>query len=377
MSSWTPNSFVRIGRSEGYDADYLDALVIEGTRLRGLGLPVVFTLGHIAALCGVPHDFLYEIVRRRQDPYRKFAIRKRSGGYRLITAPDPRLLRVQRWIHQQILSGRSFHASSTAYASGCDPLNNAQRHLGARWLVKVDVSNFFESISERQVFHVFRRIGYRPLLAFQLTRLCTRQAPRSRKYQQWRWRNERTERYDFLATSRIGHLPQGAPTSPLLANLVCAPLDQELQTCADSFRCTYTRYADDIVFSSYNLNRADATAIIRRISLVLGQHGLTRNRQKTHVVPPGARRIVTGLLVDGSAPKLLREFRENIELHLFHAGTKGIREHCLRRKFRSLVGFRAHLHGLITYAERVDPTFGSRCRQKFNALDWGELADLS
>lgn len=376
MSSWAPNSFVREGKERGYDAQYLAALAEVGIRLRALNLPVLFTLGHLAALCGVPYEFLHEVVQRRRDAYRKFKIRKRAGGYRLITAPEAPLLRVQRWIHQNILSRQTFHRASTAYAAKCDPLRNAERHAGSRWLVKIDITNFFETISERQVYHAFHRIGYRPLLAFQLARICTRIAAGSPKYRKPRWTNKDPERHKFLKTHRIGHLPQGAPTSPLLANLVCAPLDEELQSCAAKFQCSYTRYADDIVFSSHQLTRTAAHQIIQESSRIFGRYGFTRNKQKTHVASPGARRIVTGLLVDGDTPRLPRVFREKIEVHLFHAETKGIREHCLRRKFRSLLGFKAHLRGLITYAEWVDEKFGALCRERFDALDWGELSEF-
>jgi len=158
--------------------------------------------------------------------------------------------------------------------------------------------------------------------------------------------------------------------------LVCGPLDEDLQICALKLQCNYTRYADDIVFSSHQLTRAEALQLIRETSRIFGRYGFTRNKQKTHIASPGARRIVTGLLVDGDAPRLPRAFREKLELHLFHAETKGIREHCLRRKFRSLLGFKAHLRGLITYAEWVEAEFGEQCRMKFEALDWGELSEF-
>lgn len=162
----------------------------------------------------------------------------------------------------------------------------------------------------------------------------------------------------------------------MLANLVCYSLDQELESCAEEFGCAYSRYADDIAFSGDSLDRQKATEIIRRSSVILGRYGFCRNRQKTHVATPGSRRIITGLVVDGELPRLTSEFRERIEVHLFHARTKGIDEHCIRRKFRSLLGFKAHLDGLITYAEHVDPSLGLKWRSQFDALPWGELLNF-
>ena len=161
----------------------------------------------------------------------------------------------------------------------------------------------------------------------------------------------------------------------MLANLVCVEMDVELEQCATEFGCTYTRYADDIVFSAASLDRARAHDLIRRASAILGGHGFNRNRQKTHIAPPGARRVVTGLLVDSAWPRLTTEYKERILLHLYHTRTKTIHGHCVRRGFRSLLGFRAHLDGLITYAEYIDAAFGAECRTQFNALPWSDLVN--
>lgn len=373
MSSWTPNSFRRVALEQGADPALVRTLTEEGNRLRLLHLPVVFTLGHLSAICGVPYAFLNAIVKREVDPYRVFRINKRQGGYRQITVPAEPLLIVQRWIHTNILLRQPVHPASMAFAPKCGPLQNATTHTRARWLVKLDITNFFESVSERQVYRVFRGAGYCALMAFQFTRLCTRVSSSSLKYKKRRWKTRGEARYSVFGRNRMGHLPQGAPTSPMLANLVCCTLDRELEACAEEFGCAYSRYADDVAFSGDSLDRQVAAELIRRSSVILGRYGFCRNRQKTHVATPGSRRIVTGLLVDGEEPKLTREFRELIEVHLYHARTKGITEHCLWRKFRSLVGFKAHLDGLITYAEHVDPSFGAKCRSRFDALPWGEL----
>ncbi len=241
--------------------------------------------------------------------------------------------------------------------------------------MKLDITNFFEAVSERQVYRVFHTAGFCPLMAFQLTRLCTKISDFPGKYRKDRWQSQTLSRYNIFATSSLGHLPQGAPSSPMLSNLVCLEMDTELAQCAAEFGCIYTRYADDITFSAVNFDRGRAHNLIQRASVILGKQGFNRNRHKTHVAPPGARKVVTGLLVDGENPRLKREYKEQIHLHLYHARTKGIHEHCAHRKFRSLLGFRAHLDGLITYAEHIDPVFGLDSRTKFNSLPWGELAN--
>jgi RNA-directed DNA polymerase len=373
MSNWTPHSYITKAGELGYPDDFVQPLVNEGNRLVAANVPVVFTLRHLAAICDVPFSFLHDTVGRKIDPYREFKLRKKSGGYRQIVVPHPPLLIVQRWIHQNILRATAAHNCATAYMPGRTPYLNASQHRAAKWLVKTDIQRFFESVSERQVFYVFREIGYRPLLSFELARLCTRTKTISQRYRNERWRSKKIYSIHDYASFEIGHLPQGAPTSPILANLVCYEMDEDLRVLAQHFKCTYTRYADDIAFSTVQLTRNEGLQLIRRTSAVLSSNGFKRNVQKTHIVPPGARKVVTGLLVSGQEPRLLRKYKETISLHLYHAKSKGIPQHCTWRKFDSLLGFREHLKGLIAYAEHVEPAFGHKCRTEFNALPWGVL----
>ena len=376
MTSWAPHIFKRRAEGKGCSKELIDSLVAEGNRLKACGLPVVFTMNHLSELTGTPYQFLERIVSRKCDPYRVFNLRKRGvkPKYRQIAVPDPHLAKLQRWIHQEILFNQTVHPGSTAYSYGCNPVNNASIHAGAKWLVKMDITDFFEATSERQVYKVFRSLGFRALLAFQFSRLCTRLSHHSLKYSKKRWTTKQ-KRWPNKNV-HIGHLPQGAPTSPMLANLVCRDLDFSLHSLAELHDCAYSRYADDIVFSSNSLNRQTASKVISKSSELLGGMGFTRNRRKTQVCPPGARKIVTGLLVDHDVPRLSGDFRSKIDLHLYHAKRWGVANHCERRGFRSLVGFRAHLHGLITYAEHVESEYGAECRVKFNNLDWSALEDF-
>jgi len=374
MSNWSPHTFKAAALEQGVSAASIQKLAAEGERLRLKELPVVFTLGHLAAICDVPYRYLRDIVSREFDPYRVFNIRKRSGGYRQITVPEPALMRVQKWIHQNILLSATVSPISTAFSLGAGPVKNAEQHQGCRWLVKVDVTSFFESVSERQVYRVFRGVGYPALLSFELTRLCTRFPMGLSKNKRRRWRGNHKV-YSILpyTAKLIGHLPQGAPTSPILANLVCAKLDTRLMELASKCGGVITRYADDIAFSASEFDRTRAKALIADITAALIGFGFRRNDAKTHVVPPGARRIVTGLLVDSGKPRLTKAFRDKLRFHLYHARTKGVRVHCEKRKFRSLLGFREHLRGLIAYAGQVDLEFSRVCRAEFEAIDWGIL----
>ena len=204
-------------------------------------------------------------------------------------------------------------------------------------------------------------MGYPPKLSFELARITTIVTPQSIQYGQKRWKNE-----DVF----IGYLPQGFPTSPLLANKVCYHLDELLSQIAKDHRCSYTRYSDDIVFSTNFCNRNVAKIIIKRTNNVLASFGFRPNHRKTSIVPPGARKIVTGLVVNTDEPKLKRELKDQIRSHLYYAKKYGITNHCKKVGFNSLVGFKNHLEGLINYAKSIDKNLGNKYLNEFNKINW-------
>ncbi|MEO5349433.1 MAG: reverse transcriptase family protein [Magnetococcus sp. YQC-3] len=375
-------------RDSGARVEYISAIRRNAQPLVDCGLPVILTLGHLAHVTDVSHGILADIIKRQIDPYRVFAIRKRSGGKRFICVPEAGLLGVQRWIHDEILCSRvalgklSQHA--TAYAPRRSHIVNAKRHVGAAWILKLDITRFFESVSERQVYRVFRGLGYRALVAFCLTRLCTRVLPstvdhrlrlqtkrwqtgdqrrfRRKLYGAREWPEEKTP---FLGARVIGHLPQGAPTSPMLANLVCVELDADLQKIAARKGLTYTRYADDMTFSGEMVDRAAAVKISREISIVVGRYGFGINLQKTSIAKNGGRKIVTGLSVDGEVVRLPRAYKDAIRQELFYLDKHGIQGHCARIGHKNHLSYLLRLAGRIRYAISIEPVIGQRMMEKF------------
>lgn len=376
MTHWNPHLFRKEGQSKGYDPKYLDALVAQGEKVTANRVPVVFSLAHLASLSRTLYSDLHGFVSRsdiqRTDfPYRNFPIAKRTGGKRWISIPVPPLMAVQQWINQNILNRIEPHAAAFAYVPKRRLIDHAQRHCGATWLVKVDVKDFFSNISERQVFQVFLKLGYPKLLAFEMARLCTRVTP---KRQGAKWINSFDDHsipdYDC---AYVGSLPQGAPTSPALSNLVCIDLDRDLSGLAVSKSATYSRYADDLCFSMTAGSRESAFALKREVSKVLWKYGFSENSKKTRVVPPGARMVLTGLNVNAAAPSIPREVRDLVRMHLHYAKKNGIPAHCKERGFRSVVGFKNHLVGLIGYIASVNAKHGAVFYEKFNSLPWIEF----
>jgi RNA-directed DNA polymerase len=276
-------------------------------------------------------------------------------------------MRTQRWIAQNILNPIDPHPASFAFAPGRDLVDAANRHRESKWLLKMDVRRFFESISEQQVYRVFRSLGYGALLSFQLARICTRGPTATPP--------PRGPGDVGLPYRRCdpGHLPQGAPTSPMLANLTMRTLDRRLSLLAQREGWTYTRYADDLAFSKSNKSsRIAAMRLAKQVAHELELAGLTDHREKTSIAPPGARKVLLGVLVDRDRPRLTRAFRNNIETHLFALTNKkiGPAAHRQKRGFASTVGMRRHIEGLIAFAHRVDPSYAAKLRTQFNMVDW-------
>ena len=386
MSPWRPQHYVKEGRKAGVPEDILQNVCAIADRIAKkcpAALPVL-SLGHLAHLTGIPYKYLRELVcRERSDDYRTFRMSKNTPGgsgenqrksYRIICVPQPPLMTAQRWISQNILSKAPTHAASYAYAPGSKYVDAARLHCGCRWLIKLDVSRFFESITEIQAFRAFHSLGYSRLVSFELARICTRVrrsgAPTNRWDSHW-WRYESIIDYHH---KELGYLPQGAPTSPMLSNLVMRALDQKLSDHCLANQLTYSRYADDIAISTTDatFSRSKAADVISKVYELMAEHGLSPNIAKTRIRTPGSRKVVLGLLVDGEAPRLTRGFRDKLRQHLYYCTHQKIGpvSHAKKRGFDSVVGLKHHLDGLIIFANHIQPAFGVQCRADFNAINW-------
>jgi RNA-directed DNA polymerase len=376
---WDPRAFRQGAIAAGRDVSVIHAGEIAARLIKQVdpNFPVILTLSHLGFLVDIAPGLLREIVDRKTDPYRTFRLKKRgspgrgsarSRPFRTICVPEPALMKTQRWIAQNILNVAKPHDSSYAFAPGRSLMGAADRHAGCKWLVKLDVHSFFESIKEPSVYRLFRTLGYGELVSFELTRLCTRQ-------------DTLQVRSDYSVRDTVpywrrrppGYLPQGAPTSPMLANLVVRDLDIRLNAIAQRYGWIYTRYADDLAFSTTERSsRGQAMHVASLAEREMSAFGLSSNRQKTTVIPAGSRKILLGVLVDGSAPNLTRAFRNNLETHLYaltHAKI-GPAAHRSARGFASIIGMRRHIECLLAFAHQVNSDYARRLYEQFNRVDW-------
>lgn len=380
MDNWHSQHYKKYGKELGVEDDILDNAVKSRLKIKAVDsrLPSIFTLRHLAYIANVDFSFLRKIVSRNiNDPYKIFRLKKNTGrGFRIISIPDPELMKVQRWINKNILTLGRPNSVSYAFMEGISVKDAAELHCGCRWLIKLDVRQFFETISEIPVYRVFRKFGYQPLVSFELTRLCSRLGSNTKARNKKRWLANK-DKYNVINQYkhyRMGHLPQGAPTSPMLSNLVMESFDESILKIANECNLVYTRYADDLAFStkSNEFTREDAKHFIYQVYDVMKQYGLSPNTSKTKIVPPGSRKIILGLLVDGERPKLTREFRNNLRQHIYYLRNSqiGPAEHARKRGFTSLLGLRHHIEGLISYAAHIDPMLAKKYRLDLKSVEW-------
>lgn len=372
MRPWNPQRYRAAGEKEGIDDAVLDAAIAAIERIQAVNaaLPPLLTLMHLSKETGISYRFLRRVVGRRVDPYSSFALRKRTPGLRrtrTIHIPDDVVLKLQRWISQAILKQVRPHKASFGYHPGSSPEFAARQHLNARWLVKIDLADFFDNIREPAVYDVFRSLGYSDLLSFELARIVTRAELATEKAG-----DTETHAIPFYATNSNGFLPQGAPTSPMMSNLVMRSADGVLMDLAKRYGYRYSRYADDLVFScATKSTRRKAQQLQIEAIDILRECGFTPNQRKCKIVAPGGRKMVLGLHVDGPKLRLPQSFKDNIRLHLYYLSSAdhGPAAHASKRR-SSIASLYAHVHGLISWSKAIEPRFYQNAKAQFNAVNW-------
>jgi RNA-directed DNA polymerase len=359
--------------------EYKERLKQRVRRMQSRRVPVVFSLMHLAKLAGVRWDFLRSVVGRERigSDYQVYSIRKASGGHRSICVPSVELRAVQHWIAENILKSPDatarLNSASQAYADGCSILKNAREHAAARWMVKIDIQDFFESISERQVFWAFLQLGYSALLAFEMARICTRVPPQTARDRNRnakpRWHQRNCDNFSVpYPADRIGNLPQGAPTSPMLSNLIAVEMDERVNEIASALDAVYTRYADDLIISFAKADKNVCERVLSAVRGVLGKNGFVLNRKKTRVLGPGTRKPVTGLVVNDGQPRLKRQTKNHIEVALHYIEKKGLIQQAQHVRAKHPIAYLNHLSGLIQFARWIEPSFGDKAFERLRAI---------
>jgi RNA-directed DNA polymerase len=281
------------------------------------GLPAIDDLSDLAQVSRLSNGLLYKLAKYSDRFYRIIQIRKKAGGRRTISQPSRTLKAIQAWILRNILDRLHVSAACKGFERGQNIRDNALSHDRANAILCCDIENFFPSVTAKQVYYIFREIGYNKTASGLLTSLCTLR----------------------------GGLPQGAPSSPKLANLACIRLDARLLGYAGKRGMIYTRYADDITLSA-----AKAPAVCKAVHVVrriIQSEGFSLNEAKTRIAGPSRRRVVTGLVLSEAGVGIGREKCRTIRAML-HALCKMPPDKTSDTKVRQVGGW-------LAFVRSVDP----------------------
>jgi len=339
--------FLGGGVSSGlvYDAGDSEALAI-------LGLPLLTSASDVAAAVGIDERELAWLTYHRGtaslDHYSRFAIPKKRGGTRVISSPKARLRRAQDWLLETVLAPLPVHEAAAAFRPDLSVVDNAARHASRGVVARLDLKDFFPSITLPRVRRFFQGLGYSGGVATLFALLAT-EAPRAAVLLDGQPR--------FVAIGERS-LPQGACTSPALTNLLCRRLDARLAGAAGALGFRYSRYADDLVFSHES---ADAPvgillALARRI---ISETGFLINEEKTAVSRPQHRQVVTGLVVN-EAPHVSRPDLRRFRAVLHRCETLGVAE--VSRQMGK--DARAYAGGYLAFLHMVAPEQAQRLAVK-------------
>lgn len=292
----------------------LRTLAMDEAQLQRLGLPVWKDEAALASALGLTVGQLRHLSihrqRERVSHYVTFAVKKRSGGERLIHAPKKKLKAAQRKLHELLVSKLPVHAAAHGFVEGRSVATNAQPHVHRAVVVKLDLKDFFPSVTFQRVRGLLIAVGYSYPVAATIAALATE-----------------SERQRVEVDGQVLHVPvgprvcvQGAPTSPGLCNALVRKLDARLTGVAKRLGFTYTRYADDLAFSGDDA--AQVEALIRRATRVINAEGFTVNGEKTRVMRRGGPQRVAGVTVN-SVVGLSRKERRKLRAELHREKTKG------------------------------------------------------
>ena len=337
-------------------------------------LPVIDTPGDLANWLGLDPGELrwfadlnalgYKHDRPRLRHYCYRIVAKRFGAVRLIEAPKVRLKDRQRQILMWILDKIPAHPAVHGFVKGRSIRSFVAPHVSQRVVLRMDLRDFFPSFGGVRIQNLFRTFGYPERVADLLGGVCTNATPR----QVWEEIGGEFGAAHIDELQRMysrPHLPQGAPTSPALANISFYRVDCRLHALAKSAAANYTRYADDLAFSGGREFERGVERFGSYVAAILQEEGFRVNHRKTRIMRQGARQYLGGLVTNKKMNVARRDFER----------LKALLTNCVRlgpnnQNRDNLPNFRAHVEGKVGFVESINPAKGKRLRALLQQIQW-------
>lgn len=321
-------------------------------RLEAQGLPIINSHKELAQQMGITLSQLRFLSYHRPvsttTHYVRFKIPKKTGGERIISAPMPNLKKAQYWILHNILEKLEIHPLAQGFRKGHSIMSNAQLHVNTNVVISLDLKDFFPSISYRRVKGLFYQLGYSESLATIFALICT--TGEAEKVE--------LDGKIYYVSNGERTLPQGSPASPAITNLLCRRLDKRLEKLAESLHFSYSRYADDLTFSSQD-QLPKISKLLRNLKAIITHEGFNIHPDKMRIMWSSRQQEVTGIVVNEKL-SLDRNTLRNFKALLFQIEKDGLEGKTWGHSKNLL----ASIQGYANYVSMVKPELGEKFKQQ-------------
>ncbi len=313
--------FTEKALENGFSSDYIKNCLTYADPLLINNLPVIYNINHLSGLVGYNVSYLTRAVKFQKFFYRKFEVDKRNGEKRTLYEPLPSLKEIQIWILNEILYKCKVSRYAKAYVPKRSIKEHTIYHTDEPFVLTLDIKEFFKSIKFKLVESLFHNMGYSVKMSNLFTKLC------------------------FLENE----LPQGAPTSPYISNLILKDFDNEVSNYCMINKIKYTRYADDLAFSG-NLNADEIEKLVRDELLKIG---LELNDNKRKLMKPNQPQLISGIIVNKKA-QLPKEVRNKLRIEMYYIKKFGLENH-MERTNQTKSNYLKHILGKVNYVLQINP----------------------
>lgn len=266
-------------------------------------------------------NILYAISNNSSKYYTQKVINKKRGGKRVLLIPQYTLKNIQKNLLNKVLRELKISRYATAYIKGISIKDNCQAHINRKIILKIDIKDFFTNITFDKLYRALPNYLFPPAIKVLLLKLCT---------------------YD-------DYLPQGAPTSPYLSNLVMKSFDEYIGKYCQEINVSYTRYCDDLTFSG----DFDYVKLLIKVKKCLANMDFEVNNQKTKILFNNHRQLVTGLVVNQKI-NVVKSYRQRICQEIYYINKFSLDSH-LEYLNLDKDKYLSNLYGRLNYALNINP----------------------
>lgn len=370
--------FIKSAKEQGKSQEFIEACVLYAEKLSFRKYPVIFSLEHLAILMGVQSNFLRILIgdskldfhsdyEHKYKRYNYFKLKKRSGAFREIMSPAKDLKYIQKWLLVNILEQYPLKDSCKGFRKNISIYHNAKVHENSEIILKVDLLKFYDTITEKRVYGIFKSMGYIENLAYSLAKITT--AKHRPSY--WKDFDEKSKLIlSNLVIEKPSILPQGAPSSPMLANIAASKMDYRFDELSKKMNFNYSRYADDLTFS---IKTDGKLPPLKLITNIINDEKFFINRDKVSYMKKGSKQYVTGLTTTNGV-NVSKKYRKKISEHIFYCRKYGVNSH-LEKRYKDFPNYNSMkfynwLYGHLCFMKSINEPASKKMLEDFNKINW-------